>query len=147
MNWLSTLAKHVDCLSGRYEAFPVRDESTRASALQVLDKVRRNESAAFVDAEIPYELYALKDTRIDKVIGCIRVTKAQDIAGIAHSREEYHLHKFPPAILSRTQVFTRLVILREYHKTAASLVLFRRLFADALPRGVRAHAAPRAAPV
>ena len=30
-------------------------------------------------------------------------------------------------------MFTRLVILREYRKTAASLVLFRRLFADALP--------------
>lgn len=149
MSWLSTLAKHVDYLSGRYEAFPIRDESTRAGALQVLEEVRRNElkrvhgrgaleSAAFVDAEVPYELYALKDTRSDQVIGCIRVTKAQDIAAITQSREEYHLDKFPPAILARTQVFTRLVILREYRKTAASLVLFRRLFADALPRGILA---------
>jgi Cyclic nucleotide-binding domain len=145
MNWLSTLAKHVDYLSGRYEAFPIRDEATRAGALQVLDEVRRNElkrvhgrgaleSAAFVDAEVPYEFYALKDTREDRVIGCIRVTKAQDIAAIAQSREEYHLDKFPPELLARTQVFTRLVILREYRKSAASLVLFRRLFADALPR-------------
>ncbi len=145
MNWLSTIIKHVDYLSGRYEAGPVRDEATKAGALQVLDEVRRNElkrvhgrstleSAAFVDAEIPYELYALKDTRSGQVIGCIRVTKAQDIATIAQSREEYHLDKFPPAILARTQVFTRLVILKDYRKTAASLVLFRRLFADALPR-------------
>lgn len=144
MNWLSTLVKHVDYLSGRYTAFPIRDEATRAAALKVLDEVRRNElkrvhgrgaleSAAFVDAEVPYELYALKDTRDDQVIGCIRVTKAKDIAGIAQSREEYHLDKFPPDLLARTLVFTRLVILRDYRKTAASLVLFRRLFADALP--------------
>lgn len=149
MNWLSTLAKHLDYLSGRYEAYPIRDEATRAGALQVLDEVRRNElkrvhgrgaleSAAFVDAEVPYELYALKDTRADRVIGCIRVTKARDIAAIAQSREEYHLDKFPPEILARTQVFTRLVILREYRKTAASLVLFRRLFADALPTDILA---------
>jgi hypothetical protein len=149
MSWLSTLAKHVDYLSGRYEAFPVQDEATRAAALRVLDEVRRNElkrvhgrgaleSAAFVDADVPYEFYAVKDTRNDQVIGCIRVTKAQDIAAIAQSREEYHLDKFPPALLARTQVFTRLVMLREFRKTAASLVLFRRLFADALPRGTLA---------
>ena len=75
-------------------------------------------AAAFVDAEIPYELYALKDTRSGQVIGCIRVTKAQDIATIAQSREEYHLDKFPPAILARTQVFTRLVILKDYRKSS-----------------------------
>jgi len=144
MNWLSTIVKHVDYLSGRYEAFPVRDEPTLAGALQVLDEVRRHElkrvhgrstleSAAFVDADVPYELYALKDTRNDQVIGCIRVTRADKIASIAQSREEYHLDKFPPSMLARTQVFTRLAILREYRKTAASLVLFRRLYADALP--------------
>ena len=149
MNWLSTIAKHVDYLSGRYEAFPVREETARAGVLHVLDEVRRNElkrvhgrgaleSAAFVDAEVPYELYALKDTRNDQVIGGIRVTRADKIASIAQSREEYHLDRFPPSMLARTQVFTRLVILREYRKTAASLVLFRRLFADALPADILA---------
>ena len=149
MNWLSTIAKHVDYLSGRYEAFPVRDEATRAGALRVLDEVRRNElnrvhgrsaleSAAFVDADVPYELYALKDTREDQIIGCIRVTMADRIAEIAGSREEYHLDRFPPSILARTQVFTRLAILREYRKTAASLMLFRRLYEDGLPAGILA---------
>ena len=149
MGWLSTLAKHVDYLSGRYEALAVLDEATRAGALQVLDEVRRNElkrvhgrgaleSAAFVDADVPYELYAIKDTREDKVIGCIRATRARDIATIAASREEYHLDEFPPELLARTLVFTRLVILRDYRKTAASLVLFRRLFADGLSQGLLA---------
>ena len=143
MNWLATIGKQVDYLSGRYEAFPVRDETTRAGVLQVLDEVRRNElkrvhgrstleSASFVDADIPYELYALKDTRKDQVVGCIRVTRADKIASIPESREEYHLEKFPPELLARTQVFTRLAILRDYRKTAASLVLFRRLCDDAM---------------
>ncbi len=143
MSWLTTVVTHLDYLTGRYEAFPVRDETNRAAVLQVLDEVRRVElkrvhgrsaleSAAFVDADIPYELYALKDTRKDQMIGCIRVTKADQIGAIPQSREEYHLDKFPPSLLERTLVFTRLAILREYRKTAASLVLFQRLSEDAL---------------
>lgn len=147
MSWLGTIAKHVDYLSGRYEALPVRDEALRAAVMQVLDEVRRKElkrvhgssaleSAAFVDAEVPYELYALKDTRHDRVIGCIRVTRADHIATLAGSREEYHLEEFPPELLARSQVFTRLAILRDYRKTAASLVLFRRLGEDAIAAGM-----------
>ncbi|MBL8345141.1 MAG: cyclic nucleotide-binding domain-containing protein [Rubrivivax sp.] len=147
MSWLGTIAKHVDYLSGRYEALPVRDDTLRAAVMQVLDEVRRKElkrvhgssaleSAAFVDAEVPYQLYALKDTRHDQVIGCVRVTRADHIATLAQSREEYHLDEFPPELLARSQVFTRLAILRDYRKTAASLVLFRRLGEDALAGGM-----------
>jgi hypothetical protein len=149
MSWLTTVAKHLDHLTGRYEAFPVRDEAARAAVLKVLDEVRRVElnrvqgrsaleSAAFVDADIPYELYGLRDTRKDLMIGCIRVTKADAIATIPQSREEYHLDKFPPSLLARTLVFTRLAILRDYRKTAASLALFQRLAQDALAGGTLA---------
>ena len=144
MNWLATLVRNVDYVSGRYEAYPVRDEVSRAGVVQVLDEVRRNElkrvhgrstleSAAFVDADVDSELYALKDTRNDRVIGCIRMTKVDQIASIPSSREEYHLDEFPAELLARTLVLTRLAILREYRKSAASLVLFRRLYADVLP--------------
>ena len=143
MSWLTTIVKHVDYLRGRYEAFPVRDEGTRAGVLQVLDEVRRKElkrvhgrsaleSAAFVDADVRYQLYAVKDKQKHQVVGCIRITTADQIAAIPESREEYHLDKFPPALLARTQVFTRLAILQAYRKTAASLVLFRQLYDDAL---------------
>lgn len=143
MSWLKTVVKHLDYLRDRYVAFPVRDEGTRASALQVLDEVRRKElkrvhgrsaleSAAFVDADVRYELYALKDQEKDQVVGCIRVTMADQIAPFPESREEYLLDRFPPALLSRTQVFTRFAILQPYRKTAASLVLFRQLCADGL---------------
>lgn len=143
MSWLTTVARTLDHLTGRYEAFPVRDEATRAAVLQVLDEVRRVElkrvhgrsaleSAAFVDADVASELYALRDTRQDAMIGCIRVTRADAIATIARSREEYHLDAFPPSLLARTLVFTRLAILRDYRKTAASLALFHRLSRDAL---------------
>jgi hypothetical protein len=143
MSWLTTIIKHLDYLRGRYEAFPVRDEGTRAGVSQVLDEVRRKElkrvhgrsaleSAAFVDADLRYELYALKDKQKDQVVGCIRITKADQIASIPESREEYQLAKFPLALLARTQVFTRLAILQPYRKTAASLVLFRQLYDDAL---------------
>jgi hypothetical protein len=143
MSWLTTIVKHLDYVRGRYEAFPVRDEGTRAGVSQVLDEVRRKElkrvhgrsaleSAAFVDADVRYELYALKDKQKDQVVGCIRITTADQIASIPESREEYHLDRFPPALLGRTQVFTRLAILQAYRKTAASLVLFRQLYDDAL---------------
>ena len=121
----------------------MRDEGTRAGVSQVLDEVRRKElkrvhgrsaleSAAFVDADLRYELYALKDKQKDQVVGCIRITNADQIASIPESRAEYQLAKFPLALLARTQVFTRLAILQPYRKTAASLVLFRQLYDDAL---------------
>jgi len=66
------------------------------------------------------------------VVGCIRITTADQIASLPEAREEYHLDKFPTALLKRTQVFTRLAILREYRKTAASLALFRQLYDDGL---------------
>src|SRR5438309_2455351 len=149
MSWLMTTVKHLDYLRGRYEAFPVRDEDTRAGVLQVLDEVRRKElkrvhgrsaleTAAFVDADVRYELYALKDKEKDQVVGCIRITTADQIAAIPESREEYHLDKFPPALLARTQVLTRLAILQAYRKTAASLVLFQQLYDDALARATLA---------
>ncbi len=149
MSWLKTIVEHVDYLRGRYEAFPVRDEVTRAGVLQVLDEVRRKElkrvhgrsaleTAAFVDADVRYELYAVKDKQKDQVIGCVRVTKADEIAAIPESREEYHLDKFPPALLARTQVFTRLAILQAYRKTAASLVLLRQLWDDAMAGNILA---------
>ena len=141
--WLAALGKRLDYLRNRYDAFPVRDEHTRAAAMQLLDEVRRKElnrvhgrsaleSAAFVDADVRYELYAVKDTKTGKVAGCIRITTADQIASIPASREEYCLDKFPPALLARTQVFTRLAILPAYRKTAASLALLRRLCKDAL---------------
>ena len=142
-SWLATIIKHLDYLRERYQAFPVRDEETRTGVLHVLDEVRRKElkrvhgrsaleSAAFVDADVRHELYAVKDTQKRRVIGCIRVTTADQIASIPESREEYHLDKFPQRLLERTQVYTRFAILPEYRKTAASLVLFQRLYADAL---------------
>jgi hypothetical protein len=143
LTWLTTVVKHLDYLRDRYAAFPVRDDDTRAGVQQVLDEVRRKElkrvhgrsaleSAAFVDADVRYELYAVTDTQKKQVIGCVRVTTADQLVAIGASREEYQLDKFSQALLARTQVFTRLAILQPYRKTAASLVLLRRLFADAL---------------
>jgi hypothetical protein len=143
MSWLTTIVKHLDYLRDRYAAFPVHDERARAGVLQVLDEVRRKElkrvhgrsaleSVAFVDADVRHDLYAVKDTKKDQVVGCIRVTTADQVASIPESREEYHLAKFPPALLPRTHLYTRLAVLREYRKTAASLVLLRRLCDDAL---------------
>jgi hypothetical protein len=143
------LGRYLDYLRNRYDAFPVRDEHTRAAAMQVLDEVRRKElnrvhgrsaleTAAFVDADVRYDLYAVKDTRTGKVVGCVRVTTADQIATIPASQEEYRLDRLPPALLARTQVFTRLAILPEYRKTAASLTLLRRLCRDALASDVQA---------
>jgi hypothetical protein len=146
---LTTIVKHLDYLRGRYDAFPVRDEGTRAGVMRVLEEVRNRElrrvhgrsaleSAAFVDADVRHELYALKDRQKEEVIGCIRLTAADQIAATPGSREEYHLDKFPPALLARTRILTRLAILPPYRKTAASLVLFRRLYDDALAQQILA---------
>jgi hypothetical protein len=58
----------------------VRDEAHRAGVLHVLDEVRRKElrrvhgrspleSTAFLDADVQHELYAVKDTQADQIIG------------------------------------------------------------------------------
>jgi hypothetical protein len=116
---------------------------------QVLDEVRRKElkrvsgrsaleSAAFADADVRYDLYAVKDRRKDQVVGCLRVTTADQLAGIDASRQEYRLDKFPPWLLARSQIFTRLAVLQPYRKTAASLVLLRKAYSDALAKGMLA---------
>src|SRR5688572_7857574 len=143
MSWLKTVVAHVDYLRGRYNAFPVRDADARAGVDYVLDEVRRKElkrvhgrsaleSAAFVDADVHHELYAVKDTQKNQIVGCVRLTSAEQLAAIPDSRAEYLLDKFPSALLKRTRVFTRLAILPPYRKTAASLVLLRRLYDDSL---------------
>ena len=149
MSLLTTIVTHLDYLRGRYAASPVRDEPTRAGVMHVLDEVRRKElkrvqgrsaleSAAFVDADVQYDLYAVRDTKKDQVVGCVRLTTADQLAAIPDSRAEYHLDRFPPALLKRTQVFTRLAILPTYRKTAASLVLLRKLYEDAMASGMLA---------
>lgn len=143
MNWLKNIVEHLDYLRGRYAAFPVRDDAAREGVLRVLDEVRRKElhrvhgrsvleSAAFLDADVQYDLYAVRDTQDDQIIGCVRLTTADQLAEIPDSRAEYLLDRFPPALLKRTQVFTRLAILAPYRKTAASLVLLRTLYDDAV---------------
>jgi hypothetical protein len=143
VSWLKTVVAHVDYLRGRYNAFPVRDADARAGVDYVLDEVRRKElkrvhgrsaleSAAFVDADVHHELYAVKDTQKNQIVGCVRLTSAEQLAAIPDSRAEYLLDKFPSALLKRTRVFTRLAILPPYRKTAASLVLLRRLYDDSL---------------
>src|SRR5262245_36139023 len=143
MSWLGTVLKRLDYLRGRYEAFPARDARSRASSLRVLDQVRRDElnrvrgrsaleSAAFVDADVRYDLYAVREPKKDQLVGCIRITTADQIIAIPESRQEYHLDKFPAKLLARTQVFTRLAVLKPYRKTAASLVLLQRVYDDGL---------------
>jgi len=121
----------------------VRDAEARAGVDYVLDEVRRKElkrvhgrsaleSAAFVDADVKHELYAVKDTQKKQIVGCVRLTAAEQLAAIPDSRAEYLLDRFPTALLKRTNVFTRLAILPPYRKTAASLVLLKKLYDDAL---------------
>jgi hypothetical protein len=146
MNWLGTLVKQVDYLRGRYQAFPVHAEEERDGCMRVLKAVRQEElnrvsgksvmeSAAFVDAEVQDELYGCRDTGNGDIVGCIRCTGAAQLAGIEGSRREYLLDAFPPAILERTAVLTRLAFLPAYRKSAASLVLFQGMYRDHLQRG------------
>jgi len=149
MSWLKNVIEHLDNLRGRYTAFLVRDEASRAEVLRVLDEVRRKElnrvhggsaleSASFVDADIQYNLYGLKDTQENRVIGCLRVTTADQLAAIPDSRAEYVLEKLTPPLLGRAQVCTRLAVLRQYRKTGAAFVLLRQAYDDALAGGMLA---------
>jgi len=146
MSWLNPIMKRLDYLRGRYEAFSVQTEAERRDCLWVLKKVREQElnrvsgksvleSAAFVDAQVDDLLYGCRDTQSGEIIGCIRSTGAAQLVAIEASRQEYHLDAFPPEILERTVVLTRLAFLQAYRKTAASLVLFQTMFRDQLARG------------
>jgi len=147
MGWLDHVIKRLDYLRGRYQAFPVQTEEERAGCLRVLEEVRVQElnrlsgksvleSAAFVDAEVADRLYGCRDTRDGRIIGCIRSTGADQLAGIEGSRREYELDAFPAPVLARSVVLTRLAFLKAYRKSAASLVLFQTMYRDQLERGI-----------
>jgi hypothetical protein len=52
VNWLSTILKNVDYLSGRYEAGLVRDEATRGGVLHVLDEACKTNMNGIADADV-----------------------------------------------------------------------------------------------
>jgi hypothetical protein len=143
---VKSLSAQWDLWLKRYKAFIVTDEEDIQACANVLEEVRRKElnrvagesvldSHAFSGEAVDYRLAACRDTRTNEIIGCMRLTKAQDAKSIPSSRDEYHLDLLEDELLKDMIIFTRLAILRPYRKTPAALVLMCFCFADTLEEG------------
>lgn len=138
-----------DLFAGRFHAYFATKKEHVDGCIQVLEEVRRKElnrvsgdsviqSSAFADKEISYQLIACEDTKSGEIIGCMRLTKARDIAAIESSREEYQLDLFDDAMIDKIGIFTRLAVLKSYRGSPAALVIMAFAFIDVLERGGQA---------
>ena len=137
----------VDQLTRRYHAFVVESEADRQGALAVLERVRRDElgrvwgrsvleSGAFADVDVDDLLFAVRDRWTGEIVGTVRGTPTAAIADLASVRDEYALDRVPADLLARSYVTTRLAALPEYRRTAAPVILLRRLYLEGLRRGL-----------
>jgi DNA-binding Xre family transcriptional regulator len=145
-NFLHSLSIWLDLLKKRYQTFLVKSDDDIGACLEVLDKVRRKElnrvtgnsvldSHAFATSNLSYQLMACRDTRSQKIIGCIRMTPAREAVSIPSSKEEYLLDIFDSEQINRLTIFTRLAVLKEYRKSPAALLLMVFSFKRVLDNG------------
>ncbi|MBF0452818.1 MAG: cyclic nucleotide-binding domain-containing protein [Candidatus Magnetomorum sp.] len=133
-NLLNLLSAKWDLWFERYQTFLVETEEEREECFKILEEVRHKElnrvagnsvidSHAFSGKKINYRLLACRDSHNQKVVGCIRLTKALEAMNVPSSREEYLLEIFEPSLLNHLSITTRLVVIKSYRKTPVSLVL------------------------
>ncbi|MEZ4448919.1 MAG: cyclic nucleotide-binding domain-containing protein [Nannocystaceae bacterium] len=136
----STLTRvAMELLSRRYEAFRVRSPGDTASCEALVEGVRRGElrragdaraieTGAIDEARAEGELFAVRERKSGRIVGCVRGIFARSVADHESTRGEYRLDVIPPALVDRTGIAARMVVLPEHRKSAASLVLTRALY-------------------
>ncbi|MFT5169276.1 MAG: hypothetical protein ACI8P3_004525, partial [Saprospiraceae bacterium] len=146
---LKSIALQWDIFAGRYQAYFATKKDDIDGCIKVLEEVRRKElnrvsgdsviqSSAFADKETNYQLIACKDTKSGEIIGCMRLTKAREIATIESSREEYLLDLFDDKMIDKFSIFTRLAVLKAYRGSPVALVIMAYAFLDVLEKGGQA---------
>lgn len=146
---LQKVSYRWDVFRGRYQVFEVEKESDRLACIKVLEEVRLKElnrvsgnsvldSSAFNGQNVEYLLAACRDTKTDKIIGCIKISSAAQARKIPSSVQEYHLNLFPENLVNELNIFTRLAVLKEYRKTPAGLLTMVYGFKMILEKGSQA---------
>ena len=146
---IKMMSAQYDLWVKRFEAFYAETSVDHDACIAILEDVRRKElnrvkgesvlhSTAFAGIETSFRLIAVKDTRNDEIVGCIRITPASELFDIPSSREEYHLDVFDKKQLAQLSVLTRLAVLKPYRKTPASIVLMAYAFIEWLKEGGKA---------
>ena len=90
---LKSLSMQWALWTGRYEAFFAVNKKDVEECIGILEEVRRNElnraregsvvqSSAFADHDLKYKLVGCRDKQTGKIVGCMRITKASDVAHI-----------------------------------------------------------------
>jgi hypothetical protein len=146
MKIIHEIRRRLDYATGRYEPFFAESRADREASMAVLDEVRRRElsrvvgksaleSLAFVDAAVDDLILACRDTRSGRIVGCVRATSADQVASIPATRSEYRLDLFPPELLPRVGIATRLAFLCEHRKGVGSFVLLEKMYSEGVARG------------
>ena len=143
---IEKLSHRWDILSGRYQFLKVENSDDLKGCLHVLNEVRLKElnrvagksvldSHALNSTGIDYSLMACRDTKTDKIVGCIKVTKSCQVKDMPYSVQEYRLDVFPEEMLDKLWIFTRLAVLKSYRKSPVSLLLLGNTFAKLMEEG------------
>lgn len=137
---------HWEISNTRFHVFPVTDPADLKACIHVLEEVRKKElnrvagnsvldSHAFSGAHQEYTLMACRDTKSNEIMGCIRLTPAYGMLSVPESRSEYALDSIPEIHLKSLHIFTRLVVLKQYRRTMAAMVLMSESMAYLVDKG------------
>jgi hypothetical protein len=96
------------------------------------------ESHAFDGAEVESYLIFVRSAEADEIVGCLRITPADDLASVKSSRAEYRIDLVPSEHLSSVAVLTRLAVLPEHRGSLASLAIITEMLAFGLEQGFTA---------
>lgn len=143
---LNSFSHYWDLKTKRYKVSQVTNQIVFDKCIKVLNDVRKNElnrgesqsvleSSSFAGNDIKFELYSCIDTKTGNVIGCLRSTKASDVAHLPAAIKEYKLDVFEPDMVDRVKIFTRLAVIKSFRKSPAALLIMVESFLAALKMG------------
>lgn len=123
----------------KFQTFIVENDLDFQECVDVLYEVRKKElnrvvgdsvleSSSFLGQDIQFKLMACRESRTNKIIGCIRLTLASDVRHLKSTRKEYALENIPDSILSKLIIATRLAVLPAYRSSPAAILLTSQSF-------------------
>lgn len=131
-SFLQKISFAYDHLTERFDCREVQDTQGISQCLALRKKVFLEEMGRTKDGKSPgdqdeWDEHCVHilcfDTKTEEAIGAVRVIHASQLSSHKEMIQEYRLDLFPPEVLQKILVVSRLVVLPEYRKSPAALAL------------------------